>query len=189
VNSSIYDEVLGAIKADPEAFIREKRLTQIAALKLQIPETIRALRRVRRHHWDGFDQALKEQKKREIEIMFHVKHEKDPITNKPKYHNKEARESEIAARLQSDAAWTRWENQRAAMYASVCKLDEDIQYNTLMDQSLLEVLAMMTALVEFSSRYNREYEHVRKSSRTSKRAAERAALMASGSSSETPRLA
>jgi hypothetical protein len=184
-SNDLYDEVLKQIHQDPETFLRENRLYQIAALKLQIPETLRAQKRLRRHHWNSFEEAVKEQKKREIEIALAVKSERDAISQKLKFHNRESREAELQDRLQKDAAWNRWEGQRASMYASVKKFDEDIDYYERMDQSLLEILAMFTSMIEFETRYERRYQSDARSTRSQGRTKQRAKV-ALGSSETSP---
>ena len=173
----MYDHILAEIDKDPEAFIRERRLTQIAALKLYIPAELRAQRRNRRLHWDAFETAMREQKKREIEIAYAIKHERDPITNKPVFPNRESRESESQDRLHHDAAWNRWETQRGAMYASVKKLDEEIDYYERIDHSFIEIMAMFTALIEYETRTERVYPDAT-STRSGKRASRRASMAA-----------
>jgi hypothetical protein len=174
---TIYDELLSEIKKDPEAFIREKRLHQIAALKLYFPDKIHASRKLRRYHWDSFEQAVKEVKKREVEVAFLVKHERDGATNKLKYPNRESREAEIQDRLNNDAAHHRWENQRASMYASVKQFDDQIDYFERMDTALTEILAMFTALIEYETRNERKYTR-EPSNRTANRSKQRARVAA-----------
>ena len=169
---TFYDDAIAAIKADPEGIIRERRIDQIAALKLMIPEQIRAHRKLRRKSTEQFEAAQKESESRKIDIALAVKSEVDSITGKAKYHNKELRESEILSRTNGDAEYQSWWRYRNNMYADMKGIDDEIDYLVRIDLSLVEILAMMTASIEYETSFKRS---VTKNGRTGNRASNRAA--------------
>jgi hypothetical protein len=169
-DTTIYDEILAAIRKDPEAVIREKRLDQIMAIKLQIPDIILANQKNRRYHYELYETAKGEIDKRRAEITLAVKDEVDPISGKPAFRNKEHRDVEIMQRLEQDAVFRRWESKRRQMYAGAKQLEDEIAYYERLDQSFIEILAMMTAQIEFETRFSISYQDQAAKVRTAARA-------------------
>jgi hypothetical protein len=146
-SDSYYDDVLEAIKTNPESVIAEKRLDQIASLKLYIPEQIKAHRKLRRHKYEQFEAALKETETRKAEIALEIKTARDP-NNKILYANKEARESELFIRLAKDPEYNRWNKLRAVYYSDAKSAEEECDYLERIDISLLEIIAMFSAQID-----------------------------------------
>jgi len=183
--STLYDELLLEIRKDPSAVLRERRLDQLVSLKLLIPDIIRAHKKNRRYHYEMYETAKMEIDKAKAEITLAIKTERDPITNKLVFANREAREVEVLDRVASDAAASRWESKRRQMYAQAKGLEDEIDYYERIDQSLVEILAMMTAQIEFETRFERSYTDVSKRTRSLQRTSRRVTSVAQGDQTET----
>jgi hypothetical protein len=178
--SDLFDEVLAAVKADPEAIIRERRTEQVLALKLLIPEKILARKKLMRHKFAQFEAAQAQCDKRKTDLAYLIKSEVDDVTNKPRYHNRESRESELQARLADDSSYTSWHRVRNSMYSDFKSLEDEVDYYERIDLGLVEACAMLTAQVEFYTRFDRSYndDHPTTKARSARRASERARVAA-----------
>lgn len=180
----LYEELLKEIRKDPSAILRERRLDQLVSLKLVIPDIIRAHKKNRRYHYEMYETAKAEIDKAKAEITLAIKTERDPITNKFAFANREAREVEIIDRVAANPSASRWEAKRRQMYAQAKGLEDEIDYFSRIDQSLVEILALMTSQIEYETRYERSYTDVSKRTRSLSRSSGRAAKVAVGDQTE-----
>jgi len=169
----LYAEVIAAIKADPEAIIRERRIEQIMSFKLMLPDLIWAAKRNRAHHYEQYETAKAEVDKRRALVELAIKEEVDPATGKPANRNKEKRDVAIDDALNRDPTWQRFDAMRRRMYAQSKQLEHEITRLEDYDRSMTEIMAMMTALIEHETRWGREVKPF-SIGRTSTRATRRA---------------
>jgi hypothetical protein len=168
----LFGQIVDEIQADPIAFVQADRLDKIKALKLTMPNIILAHKVNRRYHYEKYESAKADVDLRRAEVELAVKDDKDPVTNKPLFRNREGREVEILRRLQADGVYRKAEAMRRAMYAQAKSLEDEIVYYEQIDQSLIEICAMMTAEIEFASRTGVTYGASLKT-RSSRRAKDR----------------
>lgn len=171
----LYQEVIDAIKADPQAIIRERRIEQLMSFKLMLPDLIWAAKRNRRNHYELYETAKEQVDKRRGEIELEVKEKTDPAaSNKPLFRNKEKRDVEVTKILESDPTFKRYDAQRRRMYAQAKQLEDEIDNLERYDHSMIEILAMITALIEFETRFGGTFNELSVKSRSSSRARQRA---------------
>ncbi len=176
----VYEAALQAITQNPEEVIRQRRTEQIMSLKLMFPEEIRARRRMRRTEYEKFETCMHDIESIKKSIELAVKTERD-AGGKLLFPNKETRAVEVQTRLESDPTYNQRERMRRTMYSQVKYFDEEIDYLERMDQSLIEIMAMLTATIEYESKTGKGVENVSRSNRRASTRAKASASVASGS--------
>jgi hypothetical protein len=178
----VYTAALEEITKNPEEVIRQRKTEQIMSLKLVLPEEIRARRRMRQIEYEKFETCMRDIDTVKSVIALAVKTEKE-ASGKLSYPNKETREVEIQSRLTSDPIYNQRERMRRSMYAQIKSHDAELDYLERMDQTLIECMAMLTAMIEYETATGRGVSDGRSGKRTQSRAGSRAKL-AAGSKSE-----
>lgn len=139
-----YDNVIREIQADPLQVVKQHQLDDLKALALAVPDQLRVYQRNRRYHYDKFDQALRELRKRELAMAAEVAGEVTLVRGKEraKYSNDQVRRAEVARRLDEDAAYRSLDHQKRFLYAQIKEFTEEIEYLERVHTTLIEILSL-----------------------------------------------